>query len=135
MQDMAGLEISWATRKRLAPFRDPSERYVALGDYLCEMGRFGKKNGLGWYRYDENGKALPDPNVDAIVIAESEKKGITRRDFSENEIIETILSAMHNEGNKILAEGIANSPDAIDVVMVNGYGFPRHKGGPMFLQA
>ncbi|MEQ9348647.1 MAG: 3-hydroxyacyl-CoA dehydrogenase NAD-binding domain-containing protein [Thalassospira sp.] len=133
MQDMAGLEISWATRKRLAPFRDPSERYVALGDYLCEMERFGKKNGLGWYRYDENGKAQPDPSVDALVIAESAKKGITRRDFTHDEIIATILSAMQNEGDKILAEGIANSPDAIDVVMINGYGFPRHKGGPMFL--
>ncbi len=133
MQDMAGLEISWATRKRLAPFRDPSERYVALGDYLCEMERLGKKNGLGWYRYDENGKAQPDPSVDALVIAESAKKGITRRDFTHDEIIETILSAMRNEGDKILAEGIANSPDAIDVVMINGYGFPRHKGGPMFL--
>lgn len=135
MQDMAGLEISWATRKRLAPFRDPAERYVALGDYLCEMGRFGKKNGLGWYHYDENGKAQPDPEVDALVIAESEKKGITRRDFTHNEIIETILSAMRSEGEKILSEGIANNPDAIDVVMVNGYGFPRHKGGPMFLTA
>ncbi|WP_033069113.1 3-hydroxyacyl-CoA dehydrogenase NAD-binding domain-containing protein [Thalassospira australica] len=133
MQDMAGLEISWATRKRLAPFRDPSERYVALGDYLCEMERFGKKNGLGWYRYDENGKAYPDPDVDALVIAESAKKGITRRDFTNEEIIDTILTAMRDEGKKILSEGIANSPDAIDVVMVNGYGFPRHKGGPMYL--
>lgn len=133
MQDMAGLEISWATRKRLAPFRDPSERYVALGDYLCEMGRFGKKNGLGWYRYDENGKAQPDPDVDALVIAESEKKGITRRDFTSTEIMDVILGAMRSEGDKILSEGIANNADAIDVVMVNGYGFPRHKGGPMFM--
>ncbi|WP_417837497.1 3-hydroxyacyl-CoA dehydrogenase NAD-binding domain-containing protein [Thalassospira tepidiphila] len=135
MQDMAGLEISWATRKRLAPFRDPSERYVALGDYLCEMGRFGKKNGLGWYRYDDNGKAQPDPEVDALVIAESEKKGITRRDFTSTEIMDVILGAMRSEGDKILSEGIANSADAIDVVMVNGYGFPRHKGGPMFMTA
>ncbi|BDW96967.1 3-hydroxyacyl-CoA dehydrogenase [Thalassospira tepidiphila] len=133
MQDMAGLEISWATRKRLAPFRDPSERYVALGDYLCEMGRFGKKNGLGWYRYDENGKAQPDPEVDALLIAESEKKGITRRDFTNTEIMDVILGAMRVEGDKILAEGIANNADAIDVVMINGYGFPRHKGGPMFM--
>ncbi len=133
MQDMAGLEISWATRKRLAPFRDPSERYVALGDYLCEMGRFGKKNGLGWYRYDENGKAQPDPEVDTLVIAESAKKGITRRDFTSTEIMDVILGAMRSEGDKILSEGIANSADAIDVVMVNGYGFPRHKGGPMFM--
>jgi 3-hydroxyacyl-CoA dehydrogenase len=135
MQDMAGLEISWATRKRLAPFRDPSERYVALGDYLCEMERFGKKNGLGWYRYDEDGKAQPDPEVDALVIAESEKKGITRRDFTSMEIMDAILRAMRSEGDKILSEGIANNADAIDVVMVNGYGFPRHKGGPMFMTA
>ena len=133
MQDMAGLEISWATRKRLAPFRDPSERYVALGDYLCEMGRFGKKNGLGWYRYDEHGKAQPDPEVDALVIAESEKKGITRRDFTSTEIMNVILTAMRNEGDKIMSEGIATSADAIDVVMVNGYGFPRDKGGPIFM--
>ncbi|MBC08386.1 3-hydroxyacyl-CoA dehydrogenase NAD-binding domain-containing protein [Thalassospira sp.] len=133
MQDMAGLEISWATRKRLAPFRDPSERYVALGDYLCETGRFGKKNGLGWYRYDENGKAQPDPEVDALVIAESEKKGITRCDFTHTEIMDVILGAMRDEGDKILAEGIANNADAIDVVMINGYGYPRHKGGPMFM--
>ncbi|KJE35592.1 3-hydroxyacyl-CoA dehydrogenase [Thalassospira sp. HJ] len=135
MQDMAGLEISWATRKRLAPFRDPAERYVALGDYLCEMGRFGKKNGLGWYRYDENGKARPDPDIDALVIAESEKKGITRRDFTNTEIMDVILGAMRSEGDKILAEDIANNADAIDVVMINGYGFPRHKGGPMFMTA
>ena len=135
MQDMAGLEISWATRKRLAPFRDPSERYVALGDYLCEIERFGKKNGLGWYRYDDNGKAHPDPEVDALVIAESAKKGITRRDFTCTEIMDVILTAMRNEGDKILSEGIANSADAIDVVMVNGYGFPRYKGGPMFMTA
>lgn len=135
MQDMAGLDISWATRKRQAPFRDPKERYVALGDYLCEMGRFGKKNGLGWYRYDEDGKAHPDPDVDALVIAESAKKGITRREFSNREIISTILAAMRDEGEKILREGIARNADAIDVVMINGYGFPRHKGGPMFLTA
>ncbi|WP_417815562.1 3-hydroxyacyl-CoA dehydrogenase NAD-binding domain-containing protein [Thalassospira alkalitolerans] len=134
MQDMAGLEISWATRKRLAPTRDPKERYVALGDYLCEMGRLGKKNGLGWYRYDANGKAETDPVVDELVISESLKKGITRRIFTDAEIIKTILRAMQTEGDKILSEGIATSPDAIDVVMINGYGFPRHKGGPMFMR-
>ena len=97
------------------------------------MGRFGKKNGLGWYRYDEHGKAQPDPEVDALVIAESEKKGITRRDFTSTEIMNVILTAMRNEGDKIMSEGIATSADAIDVVMVNGYGFPRHKGGPIFM--
>ncbi len=94
----------------------------------------GKKNGLGWYRYDANGKAESDPVVDELVISESIKKGITRRIFTDAEIIKTILRAMQAEGDKILAEGIATSPDAIDVVMINGYGFPRHKGGPMFMR-
>jgi 3-hydroxyacyl-CoA dehydrogenase len=135
MQDMAGLEISWATRKRLAATRSPDERYVALGDYLCEMGRFGRKNGAGWYLYtDDAPNGAPDPEVIKLIEAESKKKGITRRPFGADEIIGTILSAMQTEGEKILAEGIADSPEAIDVVMVNGYGFPRWRGGPMFLR-
>tara|TARA_R110001583_G_scaffold105494_1_gene253314 strand:+ start:164841 stop:166802 length:1962 start_codon:yes stop_codon:yes gene_type:complete len=134
MQDMAGLEISWNTRKRQAATRDPDERYVALGDYLCEQGRFGRKSGAGWFLY-ENAKAAPkpDPVVTAIIDQESARKGITRRPFSYDEIIHTILTTMQQEGQKIVNEGIAQTPDAIDVVMVNGYGFPRWRGGPMFM--
>ncbi len=135
MQDMAGLEISWKTRQRQAATRDPNERYVALGDYLCEQGRFGRKTGLGWFRYDTAKSApQPDPDVTRLIEQESARKGIERRTFSPSEIIHTILTAMQREGDKILAEGIAHTADAIDVVMINGYGFPRWRGGPMFMK-
>ncbi|MFH1804686.1 MAG: 3-hydroxyacyl-CoA dehydrogenase NAD-binding domain-containing protein [Pseudomonadota bacterium] len=135
MQDMAGLDISWATRKRQATTRDPTARYVAIGDILCEMGRFGRKNGAGWYHYpDAASKGETDPVVENIIIAESTRKGITRQSFDADTIMTRILAAMQDEGDRILAEGIAATPEAIDVVMVNGYGLPRWRGGPMFMR-
>jgi len=131
MQDLAGNDISWAMRKRLAPTRDPAERYVDIADKLCELGRFGQKTGLGWYRY-EGKERLIDPLVEDLIKAESARKGITRRTFGHDEIIDTILSAMRSTGAKILEEGIASKASDIDVVMVNGYGFPRWRGGPMY---
>lgn len=132
MQDLAGLDISWAMRKRQAAARDPSERYVDIADRLCEMGRFGQKTGRGWYLH-EGGRALPCPEVEALILSESRRKGISRRSFSGDEIIARILAAMQEEGRRILTEGIAQSADDIDAVMVNAYGFPRWRGGPMFL--
>ncbi len=133
MQDMAGLDIGWAARKRRAPTRDPNERYVRIADRICELGRFGQKTGSGWFNYpDGSRRGEPDPIVEAIIIEEAAASGVTRRSFSAEEIIERILGAMVSEGEAILAEGIAQSAEAIDVVMINGYGFPRHKGGPMF---
>lgn len=135
MQDMAGLEISWKTRQRQAATRDPAERYVALGDYLCEQGRFGRKTGRGWFMYDDvKSPPRPDPDVTRLIEQESARKGIKRRPFDQTEIINTIISAMQREGDKILQEGIAQTADAIDVVMINGYGFPRFRGGPMFMK-
>lgn len=133
MQDMAGLDIGWAARKRRAPTRDPNERYVRIADRICELGRFGQKTGSGWFQYPEGSRrGEPDPIVEAIILEEAAASGVTRRDFSHAEIMERILGAMVSEGKAILAEGIAQSAEAIDVVMINGYGFPRHKGGPMF---
>ncbi|MBC6442585.1 MAG: enoyl-CoA hydratase/isomerase family protein [Rhodobacteraceae bacterium] len=133
MQDMAGLEIGWAARKRRASTRPAPERYVHIADRICEMGRFGQKTGAGWYLYPEGTrKGQPDPVVEQIIREESDRAGITRRDFTAEEIINRILGAMAHEGRAILAEGIAASPEAIDVVLVNGYGFPRWHGGPMF---
>lgn len=133
MQDMAGLDIGWAARKRRAPTRDPKERYVGIADRICELGRFGQKTGSGWFSYPEGSRrGEPDPIVEAIILEEAAANGVTRRDFSAEEVIERILSAMVTEGEAILAERIAQSAEAIDVVMINGYGFPRHKGGPMF---
>ena len=133
VQDLSGLDISWAMRKRKAATRDPSARYVAIADRLCELGRLGRKTGAGYYRYSGAG-GQPDPLVESIILEESARKGITRRQIPEAEITDRILSTMQAEGERILAEGIAASPEAIDVVMVNGFGFPRWRGGPMFMR-
>jgi 3-hydroxyacyl-CoA dehydrogenase len=132
MQDLAGLDIAWAMRKRRAATRPPTERYVAVADRLCELGRFGRKTGAGWYDYP-HGAATPSPVTEGIILEESAKRGIARRRFTPGEIMARILAVMQAEGRAVLAEGIAASPEAIDVVMANGYGFPRRRGGPMWL--
>ncbi|WP_313197720.1 3-hydroxyacyl-CoA dehydrogenase NAD-binding domain-containing protein [Rhizobium sp.] len=132
--DMAGLEIAWARRKRQAATRDPSQRYVEIADRLCEAGRLGQKSGRGWYAYPD-GKRTVDPEVTAIIETERAKKHITPRSFSKDEISQRMLQAMATEGEALLAEGIAARPGDIDLVMVNGYGFPAHKGGPMFAKS
>ncbi|MBW6424140.1 enoyl-CoA hydratase/isomerase family protein [Rhizobium sp. XQZ8] len=129
--DMAGLEIAWARRKRQAATRDPAARYVEIADTLCETGRLGQKAGRGWYFYPE-GKRTIDPEVTAIIEAARAKKGIAPRSFSKDEIQDRMLKAMATEGEALLAEHVATRPGDIDLVMINGYGFPAHKGGPMF---
>ena len=130
MQDMAGLDIGWATRKRLAPTRDPAERYVAISDRICERGWFGRKTGRGYYVH-EGGPPRPNPDIMPLIEAERRAKGIEPRDFSGTEIQDRALLAMVNEGAKVLESGIALRAGDIDVAMVNGYGFPRWRGGPM----
>lgn len=132
VQDLAGLDIAWAMRKRRAATRPPDERYVDIPDKLCEAGRLGRKTGRGYYSYAGTTPA-PDPELAALVEAESARKGITRRSFSDTEIMDRILSAMLDEAKAVLAEGIARSAADIDVAMVHGFGFPRWKGGPMFM--
>ncbi len=132
VQDMSGLDIAWAQRKARAASRSPSERYAHIADRLCELGRFGRKAGKGWYDYG-SGKAVPDPEVTNIISEERKKAGIEPRAFTSDEIMRRILSVMQTEGNRILEEGIADDADDIDVVMILGYGFPRHLGGPMFM--
>jgi 3-hydroxyacyl-CoA dehydrogenase len=131
VSDMSGLDIAWAMRKRRAAARDRNERYVSIPDQLCEAGRLGRKTGRGWYRYDD-GKPRPDPEVDAIIERERQQKRVHPTRFTAEQIQRRILAAMANEGAKILAEGISLRPSDIDLVFVNGYGFPRFKGGPMF---
>ncbi|TXH79557.1 MAG: 3-hydroxyacyl-CoA dehydrogenase [Rhizobium sp.] len=129
--DMAGLEIAWARRKRQAATRDPSERYVVIPDRLCEAGRFGQKTGRGWYAYPD-GKRTVDPEVTAMIEAARTEKGITPKHFTAEEIVARLLKAMVDEGEKLLSGGIAARASDIDLVMINGYGFPASKGGPMF---
>ena len=129
--DMAGLEIAWAKRKRQAATRNPDEPYCSIPDRLCEAGRFGQKSGKGWYMYAD-GKRQTDPDVTAIIEAARLEKNITPRPFTPDEIIRQLLKAMANEGEQLLREGIAACSGDIDLVLINGYGFPAHKGGPMF---
>ena len=129
--DMAGLEIAWARRKRQAATRDPAERYVVIADRLCEAGRFGQKAGRGWYAYPD-GKRTVDPDVTAVIEAARAEKGILPRRFTAEEIVSRLLKAMADEGEALLSEGIAARASDIDLVMINGYGFPSSKGGPMF---
>ncbi len=130
--DLAGGDIGWATRKRRAATRDPKARYVEIADRICERGWFGQKTGRGFYLYPDGARTgQPDPQVLAIVDAERAKKGVTPRSFSADEIMRRYMAAMVNEGAKVVAEGIALRPLDVDVTFVAGYGFPRHRGGPM----
>jgi 3-hydroxyacyl-CoA dehydrogenase len=130
VSDLAGLDIAWAIRKRMAPARDPRARYVPIADLLCEAGRFGQKTGAGWYRHID-GKRQPDPEVTALIERVAAEKGIARRPIAADAIQQGVHAAMVNEGAKLLAEGIAQRPSDIDVVLVHGYGFPAWRGGPM----
>jgi 3-hydroxyacyl-CoA dehydrogenase len=128
--DLAGLDIGWSNRKRLAPNRNPAARYVPVADWICELGRFGQKTGSGYYIH-KDGKREIDPVVTALVEKASATRGITRHPISAERIQTRVLAAMANEGAKILGEGIASRPSDIDVTLVHGYGFPGWRGGPM----
>ena len=130
--DLAGLDIGWARRKRQAaefPGRDLSN----VADALCEAGRFGQKTGAGWYRYEAGGRQpIPDPQVTALIEQYRRKKGITPRSVSSQEIVERCIYSLINEGARILEDGMAQRASDIDLVYLNGYGFPAYRGGPMF---
>lgn len=128
--DLAGLDIAWAARKRLAPTRDPEQRYSRIADALCEAGRFGQKAGAGYYRYDGR-TPVPDPEVETVIRRCADEDGIRARGIGDDEIVDRCLLALVNEGATLLEEGIAQRGSDIDVVWVNGYGFPASRGGPM----
>lgn len=131
MIDMAGNDIAWAIRKRRA-VEQPEFNYSKVGDLLCEMGRFGQKVGAGWYDYKPGDrKAYPSHLVNEMIIQHSKDLGIERRKISDQEIVERVVFALVNEGAVILEEGIASKASDIDMVYLNGYGFPKFRGGPM----
>jgi 3-hydroxyacyl-CoA dehydrogenase len=131
--DLSGLDIAWRMRKAQAETRDPRERYVAILDRLCEQGRLGRKTGAGYYAYpDGKPQRSTDPTVRAIIEQASAERGITRQPLSPEQIRRRALLAMVNEAALLLAEGVAVRASDIDVVLVQGYGFPRWEGGPVF---
>ncbi|MBC2885181.1 enoyl-CoA hydratase/isomerase family protein [Ochrobactrum sp. CM-21-5] len=132
VNDMVGLEIAWARRKREAAARDPNAPYFDVADKLCEAGRFGRKVGCGWHIYQDGVREI-DPEVHALIDDYRVRHGITPRHFSDSDIMQRLLGTMAREGKALLDTGVVQRADDIDLVLVNGYGFPAIKGGPMFV--
>ncbi|WP_395408090.1 3-hydroxyacyl-CoA dehydrogenase NAD-binding domain-containing protein [Pseudoduganella sp. UC29_106] len=132
MSDLAGNDIGWYIRKRRY-VEKPEIAYSKTADLLCEMGRFGQKTSAGWYDYKEGDrKAYPSTVVNDMIVKHSADIGVQRRKISDMEIVERLVFALVNEGALILEEGIALRASDIDMVYLTGYGFPLHRGGPMF---
>ena len=123
MSDLAGLDLGWT--------RDTSTG-LTMREKLCELGRRGQKTGAGYYDYDAERNARPSALVDSLILALATEKGIVRRTISDDEILERCIYPMINEGAKILEEGKAIRASDIDIVWINGYGWPIYRGGPMF---
>jgi 3-hydroxyacyl-CoA dehydrogenase len=123
MMDLAGLDIGW---------KEETSSSSTVREVLCENGRRGQKNGRGYYTYDPETRAsTPDPEVEQLIAQFAVAQGVTQREISDQEVLERCLYPMINEGAKILEEKIAIRGSDIDVVWVNGYGWPLYRGGPM----
>ena len=130
MMDLVGLDLGWRARK-LAKLETPLTNKIA--DALCEQERFGQKNGKGFYNYSDGSRAPnPAPENEEIYAKVAEENGFTRRDISDEEIVDRCILGLVNEGAKILEEGVAQRSSDMDIVYINGYGFPIWRGGPMF---
>jgi 3-hydroxyacyl-CoA dehydrogenase len=135
MQDIAGIDVGWRIRQYLKSVGKTRAEgpQSEVPDRLYEMGRYGQKTGAGWYKYEAGSRTrIPDPVVDQIAAEEAAKRGVSRRTITDDEIIARITTALANEGARVLEDGFAIRASDIDVVYVHGFGFPRHRGGPMF---
>ena len=132
VDDMAGIDVAWRVRQEPGHFSDAGGRRPLVADKLYELGRYGQKRGKGWYRYDEGRKPTPDPEVIELIRSTAAAAGIPQRTFTDAEIVERCIYALVNEGARIVADASAARASDIDVIYVNGYGFPSWRGGPMF---
>jgi 3-hydroxyacyl-CoA dehydrogenase len=132
VDDMGGLDVAWRIRKELGQFSSPAERRPLVADRLVELGRLGQKTGRGWYRYADDRKPIPDPEVLELVASVAREHGIARREVADAEILERTILALVNEAARVLDEGVASRASDIDVVYLTGYGFPAFRGGPLF---
>jgi len=129
--DLSGLDIAWRMRKAQAPHRNPESRYVAIPDLLCERGYLGRKTGAGYYRYTD-GRREPDSDVLELIVDYRADHQIKTKNFTTEQIQRRLLLAIINEAALVMAEGVARSEVDIDLALVNGYGFARWQGGPVF---
>jgi 3-hydroxyacyl-CoA dehydrogenase len=135
MQDIAGIDVGWRIRQYLKSVGKTRAEgpQSAVPDRLYEMGRYGQKTSAGWYKYEPGSRTrIPDPVVEEVAAEEAAKRGVTRRAITDDEIIARIMTALANEGARVLEDGFAIRASDIDVVYVHGFGYPRHRGGPMF---
>jgi len=132
MADMAGLDVGYKVREERRKAGKVEKRDSVWIDKIVEMGRHGQKTNAGVYKYEDGRTPIPDPIVKALIAECAKEAGIEQRAISDQEILERCLYPMINEGAKILEEGIAARPLDIDIIWINGYGFPGYKGGPMF---
>ncbi len=134
VDDMGGLDVAWRVRQELHQFEEPGARKPIVADVLVAMGRLGQKTGMGWYRYAEDRKPIPDPEIVALIEREATKAGIVRRAVSDEEIRERAIYALINEGARVLEDGIASRAADIDVIYLTGYGFPALSRRPDVLR-
>jgi len=132
MSDLAGLDVGWRARREFKHLEKPGVRVPLVSDRLAEMGRLGQKTGRGFSRYDQNRQPFPDPETAALIEQTAREAGIERRQIGRQEIVDRSILALVNEGARLLGEGVALRAADIDVVYLNGYGFPAWRGGPMF---
>jgi 3-hydroxyacyl-CoA dehydrogenase len=135
MQDIAGIDVGWRIRQYLKSVGKTRAEgpQSAVPDRLYEMGRYGQKTGAGWYKYEPGSRTrIADPVVEEVAAEEAVRRGVTRRVISDDEIIARIMTALANEGARVLEDGFAIRASDIDVVYVHGFGYPRYRGGPMF---
>jgi 3-hydroxyacyl-CoA dehydrogenase len=130
--DLAGLDVSWRIRKEYKHLTPAGERQPLVADILCEGGHYGQKTGSGWYRYGADRSASPEPEVEKLIEKTAQEAGISRRQIGPQEIVERTVYGLINEGAKILDEGFALRAVDIDIIYINGYGFPAYRGGPMW---
>ncbi len=130
--DLGGLDVAWRIRKEFKHLEKPGARQPYVEDKLCEMGRFGQKTGSGWYKYDADRRPTPNPEVAELVMRWTAEAGTPQRQISAEEIVEREVYGLVNEGARILEEGYALRAGDIDIIYLNGYGFPGFRGGPMW---
>jgi 3-hydroxyacyl-CoA dehydrogenase len=132
MSDLAGIDVGWRIRQEFRHREKTGERQPLVADRLYELGRYGQKTGRGWSRYDATRRPSPDPETAALIERTAREAGIPRRTVSREEMVDRCIYALVNEGARVLEEGIALRAVDIDIVYLNGYGFPAWRGGPMF---
>jgi 3-hydroxyacyl-CoA dehydrogenase len=130
--DLAGLDVGWRIRKEYRHLEKPGVRQPIAEDSLCELGRYGQKTSAGWYKYDAERRAIPDPEVTQLVRKWAAEGGIQQREISTQEMVDRCIYALVNEGARILEEGYALRAVDIDIIYLTGYGFPAYRGGPMW---